>query len=363
MTGRWRFRRDLAQDLLRAPPFIWCGLERSRSARALQPQLAMRRISKTLVPLAVIGATTLALLSSPRRANADGNDESAADRAARCATRLSIAMVGEAASADLLTSPAPQSATDSFMKDARFIERFARFINSQFNMAPGVTPAEDASYYLAKHVLENDKAWPEVFVGAYDVGPSDERDPMSEAVVREDTDGLGYFRSRAWTVRYAGNEPAGMRIVTAYRMMWNTIGLSLAATTNAPDADVSATGRQAAQCRGCHVDHWYALDRVASVLGTRRGTGNSVEFDPPSGGAQQILGGVSVSNDKELVQALVANKAFDVNACRLAYKYLYGRTEYSCEGPAFDRCVGAFEKDKRIQSAIATIAKDPAFCE
>ena len=164
-------------------------------------------------------------------------------------------------------------------------------------------------------------------------------------------------------VRYAGNEPAGMRIVAAYRMMWNTLGLTLAATTNAPDADVSATGREAAQCRGCHKDAWYALDKVADVLGTRKGPMNNVQFDPPTGGAKTILGGVTVSNDKELVAALVGNEGFDVNVCRLAYKYLYGRAEYSCEGPAFDRCVAAFKKDKMITTAVTTVAKDSSFCE
>lgn len=323
----------------------------------------MRSVPKSVLPLAGFVAVTLSVLA-PRRATADANEEGAADRAARCANRLSIAMIGQTASPELLASPAPQSATDEFLRDPRFIERFSRFINSQFNMTPGATPVEDATYYLAKYVLENDKPWTDMFLGPYDVVPSNPQQAASEAVVRQDPNGLGYFRSRAWMVRYAGNEPAGMRIVAAYRIMWNTIGLTLTATTNAPDADVSAAGRQAAQCRGCHLESWFALDKVAGVLGKRRGAdANNIQFDPPTGGPQPILGGVMVSNDKELVEALVGNEAFDVNACRLAYKYLYGRTEYSCEGPAFDRCVAAFKKDKRIQSAIAAVAKDPTFCE
>ena len=72
---------------------------------------------------------------------------------------------------------------------------------------------------------------------------------------------------------------------------------------------------------------------------------------------------MTIANDKELVTALVANEAFDVNACRLAYGYLYGRAEYSCEGKVFDACVAAFKKDKLITSALAVVAKDPAFCE
>jgi hypothetical protein len=323
----------------------------------------MRTSRNVLLPFAFVTAAAAALLSSPHAAIADGSDVDPTSRAARCATRLSIAMVGEAATPAQLASTDPQSAVDGLLADPRFIERFSRFINAQFNLTPGATPAEDASYYLAKHVLSNGKPWTDMFLGKYDVAPSNPQQPGSDAVVTDDPDGLGYFRSRVWTVRYAGNEPAGMRIVTGYRMMWNTIGLTLAATTNAPVADVSATGRQAAQCRGCHMDNWYALDKVASDLGTRRGTGTDVKFDPPTGGAKQVLGGVSVSNDQELVEALVGNAAFDVNACRLAWKYLYGRAEYSCEGPAFDRCVGAFVKDKKMQTALAAVAKDPSFCE
>lgn len=323
----------------------------------------MRTSRTLLLPFAFAAAAAAALLSSPRAAVADASDVDPTSKAARCATRLSIAMVGEAATPELLASTNPQSATDGLLTDARFIERFSRFINSQFNLTPGTTPAEDASYYLAKHVLTNGKPWTEMFLGKYDVAPSNPQQPGSDAVVRDDPDGLGYFRSRVWMVRYAGNEPSGMRLVAAYRMMWNTIGLTLAATTNAPDADVSATGRQASQCRGCHMDNWYALDKVASVLGTRRGTGTDVQFDPPTGGAKQILGGVSVADDKQLVEALVGNVAFDVNACRLAWKYLYGRAEYSCEGPAFDRCVDAFAKDKKMQTALSAVAKDPSFCE
>jgi len=323
----------------------------------------MRSTSNLFLTVAFVAAAGAALFSSPRAAVADGNDADKAARAERCATRLSIAMVGEAATAAQLASSDPQSATDTLLTDARFIERFSRFINSQFNLTPGATPAEDASYYLAKYVLTNGKPWTDMFVGKYDVAPSNPQQAMSEATVTDDPDGLGYFRSRVWMVRYAGNEPAGMRIVAAYRMMWNTIGLTLAATTNAPDADVSATGRQAAQCRGCHMDSWYALDKVAAVLGTRRGTGNNTQFDPVTGGAKSILGGVMVADDKQLVETLIANEAFDVNVCRLAYKYLYGRAEYSCEGPAFDRCVDAFKKDKKIQTALATVAKDASFCE
>jgi hypothetical protein len=45
--------------------------------------------------------------------------------------------------------------------------------------------------------------------------------------------------SKPWLLRYAGNELAGIKISTGYRIMNNTIGLKLVASTNAPGADIS----------------------------------------------------------------------------------------------------------------------------
>lgn len=322
------------------------------------------RSLRSLLPVLPIGiAVILGSLSVPRRAEADPATEDQAEKMSRCATRLYASMVGESASASALASGRPQADFDALAKDPRFVERFSRFINAQFNREPGATPSEDAPYYMAKFVLEGGKPWTDMFVGKYDVAPANGGNANAEAAVTDDPDGLGYFRSRAWSVRYAGNELAGIRIVTAYRMMQNTIGLVLEATTNAPEADISANGRKSAACAVCHYQPWFALDSVATVLGTVTRNNNNVTFNAPTGGAQQILGGVSVSNDAELVQALVTNEAFDVNACRLAYKYLYGRNELSCDGPVFDQCVDAFKKDKQIVSALRVVATDPNFCE
>jgi hypothetical protein len=313
--------------------------------------------------IAVAAAVVLAMTSAPRRAVADSNAADIAERNEKCATRLYTAMVGEGATTDALSSSNPQAAFDTLVQDERFQERFARFINSQFNNIPGATPAEDAAYYMTKYVLTEKKPWSEMFVGHLDVAPQDSTKPNSEAVVSDNDEGLGYFASKAWYSRYAGNEPAGIRIQAAYRMMQNTIGLTLVATTNAPDADITANGRKAQPCAGCHYDPWFALDKVASVLGKRTGSGTNTKIDTSAVTTQTLLGGVSISNERELVEALVANEAFDVNACRLAFKYLYGRSEQSCEGPLFDTCVDAFKKDKTITTALAVIAKDPSFCE
>ena len=76
-----------------------------------------------------------------------------------------------------------------------------------------------------------------------------------------------------------------------------------------------------------------------------------------------MLGGIIVGNDKELVTALVKSEAFEFRACRLAFEYLYGRAEMTCEGPVFDRCMTAYKATGTIQAALASVAKDATFCQ
>ncbi|MGQ0503910.1 MAG: hypothetical protein ACT4TC_01170, partial [Myxococcaceae bacterium] len=64
-----------------------------------------------------------------------------------------------------------------------------------------------------------------------------------------------------------------------------------------------------------------------------------------------------------LVEALVNSKAFEFRACRIAFEFLYGRPEYSCEGPVFDKCMTSFAQAGTSQSAIASVAKDASFCQ
>lgn len=258
----------------------------------------------------------------------------------------------------MLAMTDPQSNVDAMLADPQFPERFARFLNAEFNRRPGVTPAEDAAYYLGKFVVERKLPFREMFLGPYMV----DADPAGQGVVRDDPEGLGYFRSRAWMVRYAGNESTGLKIVTAYRILNNVIGLKLTATTNAPDVDVSVTGRAKAACSGCHFEGWSALDNVAKILSRREGKGEATKFIPSTSPPQPLLD-KTIANDKELVTSLVESEAFRFNACRLAFTYLYGRAENACEAPIFDACVKEFTIRGTIQSAIASVAKDPSFCQ
>lgn len=314
---------------------------------------SLKRVAKAVAPLAV-GALALSIgLAKPQHARADGEAE-AAEKRERCATRVSVALLGKSATPELMASANPQDAVDTILKDPQFIDRFARFVNSQFNPEPGEEIADDASYTLAKFILtDGTKPWKDMFVGQYNVADA----------VTPDPNGLGYFRSAAWMKRYAGNEKDGYRISAGYRMLQNTTGLKLTATTNVEGVDLSADGRKAPACAGCHYNGWFALDLVSKVLSKRKGTGDNITYLPPTEGPQTILSGKTIASDKDLVEALVASENFRFNACRLGFEFLYGRPESTCEGQVFDKCVDAFTQTGTIQAALSAIAKDASFCQ
>jgi hypothetical protein len=319
--------------------------------------ITSKRTRRTWLMTAPVVLGAIAAAAATRPAAATGEDVTELHE--RCATRLSVAFLGKTATDAQLASTDPQASVDSMLQDPAFIERFARFTNASFNDGPGATPEEDAPYFLAKYVLANGKPWSDMFLGPYKV----DRDATGQVVVTNDPNGLGYFRSRPWLVRYAGNEAAGIKISTAYRIMNNVMGLRLTASTNAPSVDISATGRLAAPCNGCHYTPWFALDHVAAVLTKRVGSGDAMTFLAPTAGPQKILGGLTIANDQELVSALVANDGFKFRTCRMAFQFLYGRPENKCEGPTFDRCIDELSAKKTVQSALAAVAKDPSFCQ
>lgn len=309
--------------------------------------------------LAPVLAVALGVALASRGVRADDVDVAAKNET--CAMRISVAITGEAPTATLLASADPQSQVPTLLKSEQFREKFARFINATYNRSPADEPGGDAPYYLTKHILERGKPWKDLFVGPYDLQQDDE----GNVTVTDNPEGLGYFRSRKWLQRYAGNELEGLKISTAYHMLQNTIGLKLVAVTNEPNVDVSAKGRANQPCAGCHKDPWYALDKLATVLTRRDDDANSdeIEFKAPEGGPQTVLGGITVKDDKELVTALVNSDAFKFRQCRLAFNYLYGRDENLCEGPIFDTCMQAYGAQGTIESALGAVAQNKAFCE
>ena len=283
-----------------------------------------------------------------------------AEATERCATRLSASILGQTATPALIATANPQTTVDAMIATPVFQEKFSRFINAKFNVDPGEAPAEDASYSLSKYVLQNNRPWRELFTGLYRVDPGSTA--TSDAVVSADPNGLGYFRSRTWMVRYAGNELDGYRIAAAYRMMNNVLGIKLTAAVNTNG--VNAAGRMQAACAGCHYNNTFGLDYVSKILSRRVGTtAATMTFAAPNEGPQPVLGGQMLSNDKDFVTNMVASTDFRFNACRTAMEFLYARAEFKCDGPVFDACMTAFTASGTIQSAVAAIARAPGFCQ
>lgn len=282
----------------------------------------------------------------------------------RCANRVSLALTGAAPSDALLADADPQSKIDALLADDAFVNQFSRFVNSRMNPEPGVTPADDATFFLAQYVLKNNRPWHELFDGKYDIEvvPAAGGNPATARVVAN-ANGLGYFRSRSWMVRYAGNEEEGYRLSSAFRIQQNIIGLDVGAVTSVPGTDISATGRMAPQCRSCHYDSYFALDKVAKILSRRTGPVDNPTFTPSTEPPQQLLDGRSIANDADLVAALVESTDHKFQTCRLAFEFLYGRAEATCEAALFDSCVDAYAASGDVRDALRTIAKDPGFCE
>jgi hypothetical protein len=316
-----------------------------RSRKGLIPALA-------LVPLVAMGIA----LATGRSSYAEGAGADRAEVFERCALRLSIALVGKSPDAALMTGSDPQSAVDAMLASPDFAERYASFINSEFNGGPSANATDDPVYYLAKHVITNDKPWSDMFLGPYAITATG-----TAMDVKDDAAGLGYFRSTAWRKRYAGNEDQGYMLVGAFRILSNTTGLELVPSIGNPGDDRTDEGRKASACKSCHYDTWYALDKYARVLPKRKGKGDAMTFAPPTDGPQQILG-KTITNDQELVSALVDSDGWRFHQCRTVFKFIHGRAENQCEALAFDKCVEALTEKKTIRAAVAAVAKDPSFC-
>ena len=279
-----------------------------------------------------------------------------------CATRVSFAITGQAPNASLLneTNPRDSKILDELLASDAFKERFARFANSQFNEGPGEKSAEDATYHMVKHVLDNDLKWEEVFVGRYNV-VSENRNVR----VVEDPNGLGYTRSEAWKARYAGNEGDGVRINTAYRVMQNTFGLELVAANLPADADTTADGRTDMPCASCHFDATAALDPVAEAFPNvrRDRNGQITGYARPNSEPTQMLGGNVITTDGELMRLLVDSVDHQYHVCELAYKYLTGCHEDKCDNLQMAACLAAFRDTGKLKDAVKTLVSDELFCK
>lgn len=312
---------------------------------------------RTRCLLVAAASAALFAASGERGARAEAD----AEARERCAVRMSITLTGQSPDAELLAATDPKAQVSRLLESQAFIDRFASFVNAKMNDEPDPISSREPAYWLTREVLAKGRPWSDLFVGGYDVEIPAGGNSVADPAVTPNPDGLGYFRSAPWLRRYAGNEVAGLKISTAYRIMNNVIGLELNPVTTAEGADISATGRAAAACRGCHFEGPFALDKVARVLTRRRldKFGFLPSPDPP----QTLLDGTTIANDKELVTALVASENFSFRACRLAFEFLYSRPELTCEATLFDLCVDRFKSEKTMQSALRAVIGDASFCQ
>ncbi len=315
-----------------------------------------RRALALILPVALLGASAFGL--SGKAAKAD--DPGRAARNERCATRLSVTLLGKSPDAALSKSDTPEASIDAMLGTPEFRDRFASFINSTFNGGPTTDPTNDPIYYMTRYVLEQNKPWRDLFLGAYDVRAPADRQSLE---VVANPNGLGYFRTAPWMLRYAGNEEKGIRLAAAYHIIHNTTGFEVQASVAKPGEDRTADGRKSAACEGCHFTSWFALDKAAAVLSQKRiAADGTVSFDATAVTPTALLG-KTLTNDKDLVTTLVDSDSFRFNQCRMVFKFLYGRGENQCEAPLFDKCVDELTSKGSIVAALAVVAKDASFCQ
>jgi hypothetical protein len=279
----------------------------------------------------------------------------------RCAARLAANVLGTAPTSALLTATNPQDQVPALLQDPLFIDRFAGFIQSRFAPEPTPFKVEDAPFYLTRKILSEGYKWRDLYVGPFTFArQAGDTNGVYDPIIAVDAvnGGYGFFQSTDWRTRFRGNELEGYRIVHAYRILNNVLGIELKAALNT--TGVGSDGRKSAQCAGCHYHPVFGLDLIARVLPKRtQYTTSSPPYDAP----QVLVGGQTINNEKELLQALVASPDFQFNACRLAMRYAYGRPEYQCEGPTFDACMSAFASQETMQSALAAILRHPTYCQ
>jgi hypothetical protein len=176
-------------------------------------------IKKTVLGVGAVLAIAAGVLTHLEiGTQAQAQNDADPGKSVRCATRLSVSFLGTSPSDTLLQSTDPQSQVETFIADPAFQERFARFINSVMNDEPGATSEEDAAYHLSKYILQNNKPWKELFNGPYNIVATGNNNNRT-VNVQQDANGLGYFRSQPWLLRYAGNELTGLKLNTAYRLL------------------------------------------------------------------------------------------------------------------------------------------------
>ena len=204
-----------------------------------------------------------------------------------------------------------------------------------------------------------EKQWHELFTTGYQ---------LYDNGYNLQNEGSGYFSDRHWRKKYKGNEEAGFKLRTAYLILNNQIGLDLEALTvnNAGGSGRDARKDPSTVCYSCHYKEEFALDRIANVLpivNRQASDAQNLIEGPVPGPTPQVIYGKSVSNLSELTKALSEVDEFYTNACHIAFKFVFGRSERGADKPVFRGCVDKFKADGRISVAVRHFVDSDIFCQ
>ena len=194
--------------------------------------------------------------------------------------------------------------------------------------------------------------------------PLRRRRTTSTNAVAPDPEGLGYFRSDAWMRRYAGNEEDGYRLSAAYRILQNTTGLELTATTNVagrrPHGD-RAAGRRLPRL---------PLRELVRARQGREGP------EPPTGPERQHDVHAADRGRRRRSSTARRSPTTSSSSPRSSARRTSASTPAASRSStstaasrtrARRRCSSAASmpsrRSKTMQSAIAVVAKDPTFCQ
>ena len=188
----------------------------------------------------------------------------------RCASRLSIAMLGKRARRLSCSRRRTRKGARSTMtSDWAFIDRFSRFLNACSTTRPARNVPTRRVISSRRASCGTAKPYRELFTGKAHRRPA-------QSVVEQQRRGqgrpagIGYF-NLAVLGSLRRQRENGVRLRKAYRILNNTSG-SVVAASNAAcapgrEARRGTGARTAVRCRSCHFDSWFALDRSAGVLG------------------------------------------------------------------------------------------------
>lgn len=271
-----------------------------------------------------------------------------------CGQRIAAALSGDPR-ADVAQ---PQNAlVRGQLASEKFVELFARFVNTRFNRGLAMSAEEDAVYFTVRHVLTNNLPWSQIYLGEFGW-----EGPGGYPRIKPDPAGVGYFTAPQWVSRYAGNDLDGYMLFAAYRLVQNTTGIVLVPSPFNADENSNVAGRERGGCRYCHLDSPLALDRIARFFPTRTGFGARMVLTPPANTPAQLAGNHTVSNLRELLGVMLQTDDYRFWTCRTVFEFAYGRPESACEAEVFDRCVDALVATDDIREAVAAVVEDPTFC-